>query len=212
MNRINEGDKISHFIFKKRIGKGGFGSVYKCIIEGGTNVRYAALKVVSTSDSKSIENEKKILEKIQGGYPHFPRLYDAAQCSSFYYIAIEYLGPTLDDLKRRMPDKKFTRFTLLYVALQTLECIQELHSFGIIHRDIKPSNFLLRTNNNSICLTDFGLSTPYLLKNRHIPLEQCKGVGTVDFQSLSSHKGITLSRRDDMESWIYSLLYLEIFY
>ena len=198
MQKINPGDKISYFIFKNRIGKGGFGSVYKCTIEGSYNQKFAALKIVSNSNSRSIEIEKKILEEIQEGYPHFPKLYDAAQC----------LGPSLDDIMNDMEDRKFSKFTLVYIALQTLECIKQLHSFGIIHCDIKPSNFLLRTKDNSICLTDFGLSTHYMINNRHINFGNSKCVGTLDFQSIASHKELTLSRKDDLESWIYSLLYL----
>lgn len=208
MNKIKNGDMIYRFIFKERIGKGGFGSVYKCAIAGSNNQEFAALKVVSNQDSKSIENEKKILENIQSGCPYFPRLLDAAQCSSFYYIAMEYLGPSLEEINRRMNDIKFNDYTLAYIAVQTLKCIKELHSFGIIHRDIKPSNFLLRNDGKSVCLIDFGLSTHYIFNNRHILSESSKGVGTVDFQSLAAHRGTTLSRRDDMESWVYSILYL----
>ncbi|KAK8870279.1 hypothetical protein M9Y10_008157 [Tritrichomonas musculus] len=208
MCNIQPGDQISRFIFVERIGKGGFGSVYKCSIEGTQMKKFAALKVVSHQKSQTIENEKNILEEIQESYPLFPRFYDAARCSSFYYIAMEYLGPSLDDIKLSLNEKKFNAFTIMYVASKTLQCIQDLHSYGIIHRDIKPSNFLLRNNDNSICLTDFGLSTHYVVNDRHIPFGSMKEVGTLYFQSLASHSNYTLSRKDDLESWIYTLLYL----
>lgn len=96
---------------------------------------------------------------------------------------------------------------IYYVSLKTLEWINSLHDHGIVHRDIKPENFLIREN-RSICLIDFGLSIHYRINGRHID----GGIGEVDgtplYQSARSHGGHTCSQRDDMESWIYSILFL----
>ena len=64
---------------------------------------------------------------------------------------------------------------------------------------------------NTIYLIDFGLSCSYWDNNspqRHYKLSNgLNFVGTLRYASLNSHKGIRQSRRDDLESMIYILIY-----
>ena len=206
MSRIRKGDQISHFIFGDLIAKGGYGRVYKCTIEGNPKNQYYAIKVVPNSGAKSLENEKNILHEIKDDWPLFPEIVHHACCASFYYIAMEYISFSLDKIK--IPDIKDLRLLKIYsVSLKTLECIKSLHDHDIVHRDIKPENFLIREN-RSICLIDFGLSMHYKINGRHIDDGIGEVAGTPLYQSARSHKGYICSRRDDMESWIYSLLFL----
>ena len=206
MTNIGKGDQISHFIFGDLIAKGGYGRVYKCTIEGNPKNQIYALKVVPNSRSKSLENEKNILDELKNSGNYFPKKYDAACCASFYYIAMEYISFSLD--KVTIPQDKTANIKVLSIALKTLECIKVLHEHDIIHRDIKPANFLIRKD-NTMCLIDFGLSTHYRVNGKHID-EGYGGsvVGTALYQSIRSHRGEISSRRDDMESWIYLLLFL----
>lgn len=41
-------------------------------------------------------------------------------------------------------------------AYQMLRALMYLHSLNICHRDIKPHNFVIKNQNNSIYLCDFG--------------------------------------------------------
>lgn len=64
---------------------------------------------------------------------------------------------------------------------------------------------------NKINLIDFGLSVQYLDENgKHV--KQLKNyssvVGTALFASINAHRGNELSRRDDIESLVYTLIYL----
>lgn len=204
---IKPGDQISRFIFGPQIAKGGYGKVFKCTIEGNPKNQFVALKVCQNQHARSLENEKNILDELQNCGPYFPKKHDAACCASFYYIAMEYIPFSLS--KVDIPHDKIMRpRKILFIALKTLECIQTLHEHNIIHRDIKPPNFLIRKD-NSLCLIDFGLSTHYRINGKHI--EEGYGgtvVGTAPYQSIRSHRGYVSSRRDDMESWIYLLLFL----
>ena len=62
-----------------------------------------------------------------------------------------------------------------------------------------------------VYLIDFGLAKKYRDKHvRHIPLRQkesCELTGSARYASLNAHKGIELSRRDDLESIGFVLLY-----
>lgn len=65
---------------------------------------------------------------------------------------------------------------------------------------------------NKIYLIDFGLSVPYVDDNNtHLPQLQHNYntvVGTALFASINAHHGKNLSRRDDIESLVYTLVYL----
>ena len=90
--------------------------------------------------------------------------------------------------------------------------IEYVHSKGFLHRDIKPDNFLMGLGRKAIqvYIIDFGLAKKYQHSstNRHIPYRENKNLtGTARYASCNTHLGIEQSRRDDLESLGYVLLY-----
>jgi len=86
-----------------------------------------------------------------------------------------------------------------------------LHELGFLHNDIKLENILIgRYDPQEIYLIDFGLSSSFLDKNcKHIKKKQLNYFsGNLLFASLSSCRGCNKSRRDDIESAFYILVYL----
>ena len=88
--------------------------------------------------------------------------------------------------------------------------LEYIHQKGVIHRDIKPSNICMGLEDFDAYLIDFGLSKFYFSEeNGHIPLKSGKSLlGDHLFASISNHMGQELSRKDDLESVIYMVLYL----
>ena len=93
-----------------------------------------------------------------------------------------------------------------------IDRLEFIHSRHIIHRDIKPENFLMGKGkkNSIVYLCDFGLSKRFRDKKTgmHIPYQEGKKfVGTATFASIYTHLGSEQSRRDDLESLAYILIY-----
>lgn len=89
--------------------------------------------------------------------------------------------------------------------------MKRVHNLYIIHRDIKPENFLIsKDGKGPLYIIDYGLSKRYVDdQGRHIPRATNKGFrGTLRYASINMHQGIENSRRDDLESLGYVLIYL----
>ena len=125
-------------------------------------------------------------------------------------MVLDLLGPSVEELFQRC-NKKFSLKTTVMVGLQILDRLEHMHGNKFIHRDIKPENFLLGTGDHcdKIYAIDFGLSKKILQKDMvHIPYRDNKSLtGTPRYASINNHLGIEQSRRDDLESLTYMLIY-----
>jgi len=98
-----------------------------------------------------------------------------------------------------------------------LSRIELIHSKNFIHRDVKPENFLASNDKKKkqiIYLIDYGLIKRYKDKDEnHINYIEGKDfIGTAKFASINTHLGIEQSRRDDLESIAYLLIYCLVGY
>eukprot|EP01043_Picozoa_sp_COSAG02_P010588 COSAG02_NODE_374_length_23583_cov_12.568855_12_plen_436_part_00 len=129
----------------------------------------------------------------------------------FNILVMDLLGPSLEDLFN-FCSRKFSIKTVLMLADQLIARTENLHAKCFIHRDIKPDNFLMGLGKraNQVYMIDFGLAKKYRdsRTHQHIPYREHKNLtGTARYASLNTHLGIEQSRRDDMESMGYVLLY-----
>ena len=197
-----------YFILKK-IGEGSFTQIYE-----GVDI-FDNSKVAVKLEHNSIKYpqlifESQLLNSLKG--IGIPKIYWAGRSGEYNVMVMELLGSNLEELFQNY-NKKFSLKTVLMLAEQIIDRIHHFHKNKYIHRDIKPQNFVIGRNDNEhiIYLVDFGLAKKYIEEytNFHIPLRQgIKLTGTIRFASCNAMNKKELSRRDDMESIGYMLIYL----
>ena len=135
--------------------------------------------------------------------------------SNGYNVLIEeLLGPslkTLWNIRKNRNEKELIK-DICMLSIQILGLLEYIHSKDIVHRDIKPANFLIgRKNPKNIYLIDFGLARKYRSSRtgKHIKYVNIKkGYGTVRYMFRNANRGYELSRRDDLESFGYMIIYV----
>ena len=189
----------------KKLGEGSFGKVYKAIY----NNEYYALKMEDPSINHSLlETEAKILEYLQG--PNIPKFEKYGYNKQYNILVMELLDKSLDDILYKL--KTFTVKSTAMIGYQIINILKYIHNMHIIHRDVKPDNFVMgrKEFNATLYIVDFGLAKKFRSSRtlKQLPLTKRKGLtGTARYASINALQGYEQSRRDDLESAGYTLMY-----
>ncbi|XP_072958832.1 casein kinase 1-like [Typha angustifolia] len=197
------------FKLGRKIGSGSFGEIYLGVnIQSGEEVA-VKLESVKTKHPQ-LHYESKLYMLLQGGNG-IPHLKWFGVEGEYNVMVIDLLGPSLEDLFNYC-NRKLSLKTVLMLADQLINRVEYMHSRGFLHRDIKPDNFLMGLGRkaNQVFVIDYGLAKKYrdLQTHKHIPYRENKNLtGTARYASVNTHLGIEQSRRDDLESLGYVLMY-----
>jgi len=192
-----------------KIGSGSFGDIYHGV--NLTTGEEVAIKLESVrSRHPQLLRETKIYRSLHGvvGIPNV-RWFGVE--GDYNVMVIDLLSKSLEDLFNDCT-RKFSLKTVLMLADQLLCRLEIIHTKCYIHRDIKPDNFLMGRgiHKNMVHVIDFGLAKLYRdpRTHRHVPYREGKNLtGTARYASINTHMGIEQSRRDDLESLGYVLMY-----
>ncbi|KAI9206730.1 kinase-like domain-containing protein, partial [Polychytrium aggregatum] len=150
---------LDDFNVIKKVGKGGFATVYLVRLKKATG-KYFALKAIKKADlvklkqEKQILNEKNILNATKHAF--IIELFSTFQDTYHLYMILEYVaGGDLFSYLRR--SQRFPENDARFYTSEVLVALEYLHSQNVIYRDLKPENILLDTTGH-IKVADFGFA------------------------------------------------------
>ena len=198
---------LKKYKIKEKIRQGSQSTIY--LSENIKTYDQCAIKVEKNTKDCILKNEIFILSNLQ----NHKGIVDMITCAYYkeYLILVEkLLGKSLETLFLDS-SKNFTLLDICQISLQCLDRIEFVHSKGIIHCDIKPDNFVVGIEDpDVIYLIDFGLGQKYKSNKtgKHIEFGFTGYMtGTARYASRNALRGKKLSRRDDLESFMYMILY-----
>ncbi|VDM42625.1 unnamed protein product [Toxocara canis] len=198
--------KDGSYLVERLLGSGGFGDVYK-VKRNGTAEFYALKTELNEFNGRKVDRLKACfyrLSLLSTAYhesmtvmtalaslrdpdkrKHFVQLIDKGKTRHFKLIVMQMVGPSIEDIRRRILCTDFTNRTAMYISQETLEGIRDLHTAGFIHRDIKPQNFAIGIGDKekTIYVLDLGIAHRFVDKRT------------------GGHK--PARPKDDLEAWIY---------
>ena len=166
------------------------------------------LRLKKFNDFHLLKNEYIIYKELEG-IKRIPKVYTVSEQGNYNILITELLGQSLKTLMKYVGEK-FSLATTLKIGVQVLDIIKEIHKKGIVLRYLKPGNMVIGEDKNKdfIYLIDFEIAKKYLINEEHIPYRNNIDVrGNRDYISINTHNGIEISRRDDIESLGYNLIY-----
>uniref|UniRef100_A0A914Y2H0 Protein kinase domain-containing protein n=1 Tax=Panagrolaimus superbus TaxID=310955 RepID=A0A914Y2H0_9BILA len=161
----------------------------------------------NATKTKRMDHFLKFIEKFS-----FPGRFNA-------YI-FELGGLPLSDIRTKLFNGElFSRGCFARICLLSLRAIHDVHYNFFIHRDIRPSNFLTSYGTNKkgfLYLINFSISYDFsddsLYSSKVVSLIQSRRPPKLPwinccYQSRDYHEGRLGSRHNDIESWLYTMMF-----
>lgn len=164
------GTTIRGYQMEERIGRGGFGAVYRAMqpVVG----REVAVKVILPDFAsqpffiRRFEMEAQLVARLE--HPFIVPLFDYWRDPSGAYLVMRFLrGGSLRDWLEA--GRRLDRDTLFKAFEQVGGALTAAHRAGVVHRDLKPDNILLDDERNAY-LSDFGIATQIAQEEEEEPM------------------------------------------
>ena len=206
---LPQGTRIRDFEFHRVLGHGGFGMTYlgwnialdipvaiKEYLPGDLATREQDLSVVPQTSQAASDfqwglerflDEARVLARFQ--HPNIVRVHHFFEAHSTAYIVMDYVeGEDLSAfLTRKGTLSEAELKAVLYPLLNALEVI---HRADFLHRDIKPGNIVLRAEDGSPVLLDFGAARQAIgAKSRSVTSIVTPGYAPIEQYSSRGHQG-----------------------
>jgi serine/threonine protein kinase len=190
--------RIGRYLVKRRLGRGGMGSVYEA--RDPELQRDVAIKLlhreVTPEDTELFREEAKALAGL--AHPNVVMVYDIGVTNDQLYVAMQYVAGM--DLRRRLTTSPaLSRKEALAIFIEAGRGLAAAHAAGIIHRDFKPENVLVGED-GKIMLADFGLAR----RTGHQE-DRAEVVGTFEYMPPEVQRGAPADARSDQYSFCASV-------
>ncbi|XP_071972163.1 serine/threonine-protein kinase VRK1 isoform X2 [Engystomops pustulosus] len=210
------------------IGQGGFGRLYLADENSSKTVGPDAPYVIKVepSDNGPLFSELKfymraakpdMIQKWTSShklkYLGVPRYWGSGlhdkNGKSYRFMVMDRFGKDLQKIFEEN-SKRFSHKTVLQLGLRLIDVLEYIHEHEYVHGDIKASNLLLHHKHpEQVFLVDYGLAYRYCPEGVHKEYKEdprkCHD-GTIEFTSIDAHKGVSPSRRGDLEILGYCMI------
>jgi serine/threonine protein kinase len=147
---------LNRFLIERRIGSGGFGTVYEAW--DGRLERPVAVKAIESSGSRG---SGRVLREAQAAarlnHPGIVTLYEMGEQDGNALLVTELVeGSTLAELNREdaLSDREIGE-----IGADLCEALDHAHDRAVVHRDVKPQNVLVTDDGEPRAkLMDFGVA------------------------------------------------------
>jgi tetratricopeptide (TPR) repeat protein/tRNA A-37 threonylcarbamoyl transferase component Bud32 len=149
--------QIGRFQLIDRIGRGGFGSVYRSF--DSELKRFVAVKIPRADKFESSAQIERFAREARNAshlqHPGIVSIFDIGIDEGITYIVSEYVeGKSLDVL---LAQRRFSFIETVELIAKVADSLDHAHQRGVIHRDVKPSNIMIDQRGEPRIL-DFGLA------------------------------------------------------
>jgi tetratricopeptide (TPR) repeat protein/tRNA A-37 threonylcarbamoyl transferase component Bud32 len=201
------GRELGPYRLVARLGRGGFGSVYRARhLNLGID---RAVKVMNAAVDQEEYKERFLHEAqmaVRMEHPHIVPVYDYGLEGDVQYIVMALVEA--DTLEKRLASGvPITTSEAARIALDLGAALDYAHSSRIVHRDVKPANVLIRHADGKVMLTDFGIAR--IMKDPGLTASGI-AVGTFAYMSPEQVRGAVheLDGRSDIYS--FSVMLFEL--
>ena len=175
VNALPPGTRFEEYRLDTVLGAGGFGITYRAYdanldkfvaikeylpVEFATRTEASTVVPHSNADAQDYHwglsrflDEARTLARFD--HPNLNKVYRFFEANGTAYMVLEYIeGETLSDRLSREP--RLEEAALQRLLEEVLSGLAVMHEAGYVHRDIKPGNLMLRAEDGSAVLLDFG--------------------------------------------------------
>lgn len=198
------------YVIKEKLHTDTHRSLY-LVVHSKSNKKFMA-KIEKETDSVSKLHYESRLHRLFKNHEGFIRTYCFCNEGNKNFLIMDLLGRSISHLFN-FHGKKLQLDFVLNIGIQLVTRLEIIHSKNYVHRDIRPENMVMGADDKSetIFLIDF--ETMKLFKESktglHIKFRKgCKYQVSSLFSSIWTSQGFQYSRRDDLESLMFVLVYL----
>uniref|UniRef100_A0A251T959 Receptor-like serine/threonine-protein kinase n=2 Tax=Helianthus annuus TaxID=4232 RepID=A0A251T959_HELAN len=173
----------NNFSTNNKLGEGGFGPVYKGVLEDGQEIAVKRLAKTSTQGLHEFKNEVILISKLQ--HRNLVKLLgccieEAEKMLIYEYMSNKGLDSFIFDKTQSVLLDWNARYSIIIRIARGLLYLHQDSRLRIIHRDLKVSNILLDTDMNPK-ISDFGMAR--IFGGNQIEANTNKVVGTYGYMA-----------------------------
>ncbi|WCJ42944.1 G-type lectin S-receptor-like serine/threonine-protein kinase RKS1 [Euphorbia peplus] len=201
-------EATNNFSDDKKLGKGGFGPVYKGVLPGGKEIAVKRLSKYSGQGNDEFKNEVALIAKLQHrnlvkmlGYC----IQDHEKMLIYEFLPNKSLDTFIFDEEKRKLLNWSIRYEIICGIARGILYLHQDSRLRIIHRDLKASNVLLDASMKPK-ISDFGMAR--IFEANQIEAETHRVVGTYGYMAPEYAMQGQFSVKSDVYS--FGILLLEI--